>query len=248
MKRIVLSLLLMVSYSCNKESIFDCFQSAGANIQEEVFVEAFTRILVNRDVELILVQGNQQTVTIETGENLINDVEVKVVDGQLILSDYNNCNLVRDYGITKITVRSPNLTEIRTSTQYDISSDGVLSYDDLTLISEDFNYPDSYTVGDFRLQLNSQNLEIQANNLSFFYLNGTVTNLFVAFYAGAGRFEGENLIAENVRVYHRGSNDMIVNPQLTLTGDLLGTGDLISVNQPNEVNINQIYTGQLIFR
>jgi len=48
-------------------------------------------------------------------------------------------------------------------------------------------------------------------------------------------------------VYHRGSNDMIVNPQISLTGELRGTGNLISLNTPPIVEIDQLYTGQLIF-
>jgi len=71
--------------------------------------------------------------------------------------------------------------------------------------------------------------------------------LFVGFYAGSSRFEGENLIAKNIEVYHRGSNDMIVNPIQSLTGELRGTGNLISVNTPPTVDIEQIYNGTLIF-
>ena len=86
-----------------------------------------------------------------------------------------------------------------------------------------------------------------SNNISFFYLEGTVTDLFVGFYAGSSRFEGESLVTQNVHVYHRGSNDMVVNPQLSLTGELRGTGNLISVNTPLLVDVEQIYTGQLLF-
>jgi hypothetical protein len=40
---------------------------------------------------------------------------------------------------------------------------------------------------------------------------------------------------------------MIVNPQLSLTGILRGTGNLISVNEPPMVDVERIYTGQLFF-
>jgi hypothetical protein len=136
---------------------------------------------------------------------------------------------------------------IRSSTQYEISSDGVLNYPNLRLISEDFNVPETFTMGDFRLEVNTTNLSITTNGLSFFYMSGSAENVNVSFFAGAGRFEGRNLTAQKVEVYHRGSNDMIVNPQQSLTGELLGTGDLISVNQPSNVDIEEVYTGELIF-
>jgi hypothetical protein len=40
---------------------------------------------------------------------------------------------------------------------------------------------------------------------------------------------------------------MIVNPQASLKGDLYGTGDLISKNHPPIVEVEQFYTGELIF-
>ena len=216
-------------------------------MQQEVVVGSFEKIVVNRDIELIIKEGQEYTVTIETGENLLNDVLATVVDNELQLSDYNSCNYVRDYGITKVYVTAPNITEIRNSSQYEVSSNGVLTYSNLTLISEDFNAPGSFTVGDFRLQINNDKLRVVSNNISSFYITGTVNSLFVGFYAGAGRFEGENLIAQNVDVFHRGSNDMVVNPQISLTGELRGTGNLISVNQPPTVQVEQFYTGELIF-
>ncbi len=247
LKNIYIILLLVIVSGCDSENAFDCIQTAGDIIQEEVNVPIFQRILVNRDIELIIKEGPDQQVIIETGENLIGDVKAEVINDRLVLTDDNTCNYVRDYGITKIYVTSPNITEVRSSTQYEISSDGVLSYDSLTLISEDFNMPGTFTVGDFRLSVNVNELRAVANNISFFYIDGQVENLFVGFFSGAGRFESENLIAQNVDVFHRGSNDMVVNPQQSLTGELRGTGDLISVNQPPVVDIERLYTGQLIF-
>lgn len=240
-------IVAVLFFACNSEDGNDCFQTSGSIIQESIAVPSFERILVNRDIELIIREAPDYAVTIETGKNLINDVEVEVIGNQLVLTDNNTCNYVRDYGITKIYVEAPNLSEIRTSSQYDISSDGILNYENLTLLAEDYNGESEFTVGDFRLNVASERLAIVSNNLSFFYIEGTVTNLSVGFFAGDGRFEGEHLIAENVVVNHRGSNDMIVNPQVSLTGQIRGTGNVISVNQPPLVDVNIIYTGRLFF-
>lgn len=247
MRKIIYILTLIFFVACNREDANDCFQTEGNTVQQEVVVSAFENILVNRDVELILEEGPQYKVTIKTGKNLLNDVSVIVVDNQLRLTDYNSCNYVRDYGITKIYVTAPNIKEIRNSSQYEVSSIGVLTFPELKLISEDFNAPGNFTMGDFTLQIDSDKLSIVSNNISSFYINGTVNTLFVGFYSGAGRFEGDNLIAQNVEVFHRGSNDMVVNPQISLTGELRGTGNLISVNQPPTVNVEELYVGELIF-
>lgn len=246
MKKIIYLLVFLV-FACNSEDANDCFQTSGSIIQQEVDVVDFERVLVNRDIELIITEAPEYKVTIETGENLLNDVNAEVIGDRLVLTDNNNCNYVRDYGITKIYVEAPNLTEIRTSSQYEVSSNGILTYPSLRLLSEDFNEVVDFTVGDFRLSINSESLDITSNNISSFYIDGEVDDLFVGFFSGSGRFEGENLIAQNVDVNHRGSNDMIVNPQASLTGILRGTGNIISVNVPPIVDLERIYTGQLFF-
>jgi len=247
MKQIIYILICLLLVACNSEDASDCFQTEGHLVQQEVVVNTFEKILVNRDIELIVKEGLEYEVIVETGKNLLNDVEAIVVGNELQLTDNNGCNYVRDYGITKVYVTAPNIKEIRNSSQYEISSNGILTYPSLKLLSEDFNAPESFTVGDFRLQINNDKLNIVSNNISSFYISGTVNELFVGFYSGAGRFEGENLVAQNVDVFHRGSNDMIVNPQVSLSGELRGTGNLISVNQPLTVNVDELYIGELIF-
>ncbi|WP_452226721.1 head GIN domain-containing protein [Lacinutrix cladophorae] len=248
MKNSLYILITLLVFSCNSEDANDCFQKSGNVVQEEVLVSSFEKILVNRDVELILNQGLDFKVVIETGENLLNDVEAKVVANELQLTDKNTCNYVRDYGVTKVYVTAPNITEIRSSTQYDISSDGVLSYTALRLFSEDFSASENFTVGDFKLTVNTQSLRVVGNNISSFYITGVTQDLYVGFFSGTGRFQGEDLIAQDVEVYHRGTNDVLVNPQASITGEIRSTGDVISFNQPVIVSVEEFYNGQLIFR
>lgn len=233
--------------SCSSDDANDCIQNAGKIIQQEVRVSAFSDILVNRDIKLVIKDAADYSVIIETGEYLVNDVEAVVVGNELQLTNYNTCNFVRDYGLTTIYVTAPDIRNIRSSTQYSIESDGILNYDDVRLFSENVNGVGAVTSGIFSLDINASSLRITSNNLSSFYISGEVNDLFVGFYSGIGRFEGQNLTAQKVTVYHRGSNDMIVNPQEELKGDLYGTGNLISVSRPPTVEVEQYYTGVLIF-
>ena len=247
MKKSIYILLFLAIFSCDSENASDCFQTSGSTITETFLVNDFNTILVNRGVELVIKQGVTQQVVVQTGENLLNDVSVEVIDEQLILTDSNTCNFVRDFATTKVFVTTPNVTEIRCSTQYKITSDGVLNFETLDLVSEDFTDPDAFAVGDFDLQLDVENLRVTSNGLSFFYLSGQVENLNVNFVSGDGRFEGENLIAQNVSVFHRGSNDILVNPQETLTGTILSTGNVVAFNTPETVDVDEVFVGQLIF-
>ena len=133
MKKSMYIFVLALIFSCSSENANDCFQTSGSIIQQEVTIDAFEKILVNRDIELIIKEGAEYKVIIETGENLLNDIKVLVIDNELQLTDSNTCNYVRDFGITKIYVTAPNITNIRSSTQYEISSQSTLNFSNLNI-------------------------------------------------------------------------------------------------------------------
>jgi len=247
MRKLFYLISILLIFACDSEDTGNCFQKAGSITQQEIIVDSFDKILVNRDIELIIKEGIEQKVVFETGVNLLNDVEAIVLDGKLVLTNNNSCNFVRDYGITKVYITSPNITEIRSSTQYDISSDGVLTYPDLFIFSDDFFAPDSFTVGDFKLQIDNSSFSLIFNNLSNCFISGKTNNLNITFAAGTSRFEGRNLIAQNVTIWNRSSNDMVVNPQQSITGLISGPGDVISVNIPPIIEVEEVYKGRLIF-
>jgi len=232
--------------SCNKEDAWECIQTSGTIISQEIEIDPFDRILVNRDIELVIKQGLEYKVKIQTGQNLLDAIEVVVVDNQLQLSDHNGCNLTRDYGLTKMTVTTPTLKEIRSNTQYLISSEGVLNFENLTLLCEDY-LSDYFSQGDFKITTNTQTLRIVANNSSIFTISGFTETLSVVLASGTCQFNGADLNAQHVTVFQRSSHDIIVNPQQSLEGEIRSVGNVISVRTPPIVNVEQYYSGQLLF-
>lgn len=248
MKNLIYLIVTVLLVSCNGENAPDCFQNSGDVIFKEFPVTEFTKITVFEHVELILKEAPEHKVTVFTGEYLMNDVAVLVEGNTLKLYDNNGCNLTRNYGVTKMYVSAPNITEIRSSTGLPIRSEGVLNYPDLRLVSEDYTNPEALTrVGVFNLNVDTTNLRVVSNGLSVFNINGLTEDLIVSFVAGDGRLEGRNLIANSVTIGHRGTNDIIVNPQSKLKASLVSTGDVIVANTPPELEIEELYTGRVIF-
>ena len=243
------TILGMLLWSCNGDNVPDCFQNAGELIREDVDLPNFEKITVFEGVQLILSTGTEQQVTIETGKFLRNEVSAEVEGDRLILRNNNNCNLFREYGITKVFVSSPNIDEVRSSTGWPVSSEGTLQFPNLTLISESFNNPESETTdGSFNLSVDTQNLQLVANGIAFFQLSGSTQRFNATIAAGDSRVEAETLVAEEVVINHRGSNDMLVNPQQILRGVIRGTGDVLSFNRPDSVAVEVLYRGRLIYK
>jgi len=68
---------------------------------------------------------------------------------------------------------------------------------------------------------------IENNNVSRYFITGNTVEALLNLYAGDGRIDAQNLTAQTIKVYHRGSNDMIVRPIQSITGKMLSTGDII---------------------
>ena len=244
-----LVVFVVLIYSCNNENAPDCFQDAGEISRTEIDVDQFSKITVFEKISLILKQGETQKVEIETGEYLLNDIVAEVLDDRLILRNGNGCNFFRAYGLTKVYITSPNISEIRSSTGLPIKSDGALGYASLLLFSESFTDPQAETTdGEFDLELDTGSLAIVVNGIAYFRLKGTTENLNINIAAGDSRIDAENLLANAVSLNHRGTNDIQINPQQSLSGVIRGTGDVISYNQPSILEVEELYTGKLIFR
>jgi len=241
-------LVLVLFWSCNTEDGLNCFQAAGNIVQQEFEVKTFEKILVRNRVQLIISQGPVQKVVVETGENLLNDIIVTSLNNTLSVKNDNGCNIVRDYGITKVFVTSPNITQIRNSSGLTIESDGVLNYPELLLLSEDEANQDQFHIdGDFRLDLNVGSLSLVGTGISNFFLTGTATEAKFEIFNGDGRIEAQDLLVNDLTVFHRGTQKMIVHPLNSISGEIRGLGDIIAVNEPPIVDVEEFFTGTLIF-
>lgn len=246
MKKILPYFISFLVLTCNNDNAFDCLQTSGNNIVQDYTIDSFNQIIVNENIELVVIHGDNYSLKIETGINLISDISFSLSQEILTLNDGNNCNWARSYAPTRITVSTPTLKKIISNTQYDVSSQGILSYPNLELVSENFS-EGLISVGDFNIEVVSQSLNIISNNLSQFFISGSTENLFIGFYSGTTSFFGSNLIAQDVNVFHRSSHNIIIHPIHSLSGELLGIGDLISMNTPDIIDITEFYIGSLVF-
>jgi len=249
MKNIIYISILIGFISCNSESASDCFQTEGTIIQEEFNLGLFTKIRIEDDVTLILKQASEQKIIIETGENLLGDVAVFIENETLIIQDNNGCNFLRDYGVTKAFINVPNLTEIRNSSSEKVIGEGLLQFPELKLVSNSTgNIEDTNKNGDFILQLECDNLIVNANGQSVFYISGSSNKARINFGDEWPRFEGENFIINDLTVFQRSATIMKVNPLEKITGEIRGTGNVISVHRPPIVEVEEFFSGTLIFQ
>ncbi len=228
----------------------DCVKSAGAMATKEIDLQGqtFSTVVVNRGIALVVAQGPEYAVTVKAGQNLVDDIQTTISNNTLTLKDGTSCNWTREYGQTTVYITAPNLDQIHSKTELEIRSAGVLSFPHLHLYAMD--KLDGYMGvgnGDFRLQVNCPNLSIENNDMARYFITGTVTNLWVNFYEWGGIFYGQDLLANTIQVYHRGSNDIYVHPLESLSGSIYNLGNIYCSPRPPLVNVQEYYRGHLYF-
>ncbi|MDN3724363.1 head GIN domain-containing protein [Aequorivita sp. SDUM287046] len=249
MKKLLFIGFLFLLFSCDSENSWDCTQTAGETVSKKFVVSEFSKIRIEDDVTLYLKQGNTQEIILETGKNLLSDVLVIVEENTLVVKDRNACNLVRDYGITKIFVTAPNIVEIRNSSAYDVIGEGILNFPKLTLISNSSTGPENIRKsGDFYLNIVCEEFRVSANGQSVFYISGFTEIANLNFADEMPRFEGENLLIDKLEVFQRSANKMVVNPQQSIVGKIMATGDIVSYSRPAVVEVKEFFTGRLLFK
>lgn len=239
---IIISIFIL---SCNSEEGSDCFKKQGEQITEVIIVENFSKINISKGIELIVKESDQQKVTVTAGKNLIENLSFEVINGELFVKDNSSCDMFRNVSIAKVYVSTPVLEKIYSASQFSIHSDGVLRFPDLTLesgiVSEDS--PSST----FDLEVENEKLTINENVSSVFKIKGNTDLLTVNFWGSNGRLEAGNLISKEINVFHRSTNDMIVYPTEKISGTLYSTGNLVLKNVPPTLEVEQLYTGRVVY-
>ena len=172
----------------------------------------------------------------------------------LVIKDNSSCNIARDYGQTTVYVTIPDGTilpliqelELHCKTEQKIASDGILHSPIVRLFSIGDD-GDGAGTADFHITVNNGQLVVESNNVSNFYINGYCTEMLLNFYFGDGRFYGENLQVENIKVYQRGSNDMFVYPIQKIEGTIFATGNVVLKNVPPIIDVEEVFRGRLIY-
>lgn len=247
MKKILLIAITFILFqSCNRPT--DCVESSGDLTSKEFEFAGFEKIIVYNGISLVIKQGPEYKVEVRTGANLIDGIEVVQSGDMLTLRDNTTCNWVRQYGQTTVYITAPNLTEIYSKTEKNITSDGILTFPSLRLFSIDsYDGYDGAGTGDYIMQVNNNILTIDSNNVSRFTISGQTNQFYIHVWEANGILDTQNLVATNIYIYHRGSNNMTVHPTNSIAGDIYNIGNVISVTRPPITNVIEHYQGRLIY-
>ena len=246
---IVLLVFLWLLLGCAPSELDSCFTPAGDTVMKEVVVDTFSQLRFENDVKLFIEQGPEYSVRLEGGERLLDEVSVNVTDDLLVIKYKNTCDLVGEVNSVTAYVTTPNLEKLRNSSIYAARSIGRLNFPNLILESNTSGGVEGgHKSGDFYLEVQSEDLRIEANGQSVFYIEGYTRRAAISFADELPRFEGPELVIDSLSLFHRSANQMIVRPNIYMKGRIVATGDVIALQRPATVEVTEEFSGRLIFR
>lgn len=241
---IILSFLLL---RCDSKNSWDCVQTPGSEIVFDASVEEFHSVTALGHVDLVLIQDSLRRIKVETRKNLVDNIQFSTEDGMLFIEDKSSCNILRKRSYTTVYVYAPVLYSIRNASTGTIRNEGVWRQDKISLISDDYQNSSYHNNGVFLMNLELQELSVLTNGHSYFKLEGTAEKAEIAFYSGNARLEANAMQIQEIDVYHRGTNHMLLYPVQAIRGEILSTGDVRIYNLPPIIEVEEKYLGTLEF-
>lgn len=243
----ILFFFVLLLFGCDSESAWDCVQTPGTGIEFEESVGDFHSVVVQDHIDLVVIQDTLLRIKVATRKNLVHGIRISNLDGILYLEEKSSCNTLKERSYTTVYLYAPELQSIRNASTGTVSTEEVWVQDKIGLISENHLEASYYNNGVFNMHLEVEDLSVLANGNSLFKLKGTAEKATISFYSGTARLEAETMHIQEVEIYHRGANHMLLYPVQAIRGEILNTGDVRAYNKPPVVEVEELYKGALIF-
>ncbi|MBK5286579.1 MAG: DUF2807 domain-containing protein [Bacteroidia bacterium] len=228
----------IITPSCKKENIFDCFKSTGDVVNERRSIESFTDVVVNDDLNVIFVQDSAFYIEVNAGENLIPLIITEIRDGKLLVENNNTCNWVRDYSIPiNVYVHASTLRRIDFYGTGKISSQNTLTPDtievnnrntgdiELNVSAIEVYCKQHVTPGDNTFTGNADYLYLYNASDGFAYCSGLAVNKATVINKGTGYSFVNACDKLDAEITSSGNIYYTANPVIQST--ITGSGQLI---------------------
>ncbi len=214
-------------FSCTRETTWDCIQSTGKRVIEEYrFDNKVQELSIHDDVILILHNSDEQYFELETGENMVPEINLDLEGNRLTVTNDNTCRWSRNPGNVRLHAYLDTLSLLQKN-----GFENIYSEDSIT-----FSFRlETYAPGTVELHLNNRVMQIKCSSLNNFKLTGTTFGLGLYMVVGDGIFQAEDLLLENATLVHSGINSLHVNVANTLTYYIWDDGDIVLHREPQEL-------------
>ena len=236
---ILLISVLLVLAGCQKSGS-NCMTNAGKIIFERRLVADFDTIDVGNYVNLYLTQDSANSVSVESGQNIIDGITTEVLNRTLFIRNINTCNWMRSYNTpVNAHISVKNLAKILYNSSGNITATTPISSSKFSFVAWggagtiDLNL--SILEGSFALVMGTATIKLHGY--------ATVNSVFSGDF---GLIDARNLRTVYTYVKNEGSNDCYVNSSKFLDATISSIGNIYFTGAADSVVTHIKGEGRLI--
>jgi len=220
MKKLVIILLCTVatlSVSAQKKKTV---KAEGPVVKKEVKIGNFEGVHTSCAIDVYLVQGNSNSLSIETEKNLHDYIKAEVKDNVLHL--YTKANIKGTKGM-KAYVSMSEIVSLKASSAGDIHGESAIKADEIKLSAS--------SAGDIKLKLKADKVYVNCSSAGDIKLVGNAKYL-KASASSSGDLYAADFEVKEAKVSASSSGDVVVNVQDNLYARASSTGDVRYIGDP----------------
>ena len=234
-KIIIATLLSLSLFSCNFDMNFNTGVKGNGNVQIEkrTINESFTAIHASEGLDVYLTQGNNEDISVEADENLLDIIVTEVVDNTLKIHCKENIGRSKSQ---KVMVTFNDISKIVSTSGSDVYSTNTINSENLELKST--------SGSDMKLDVNTSVLNCKSTSGSDLKISGKTDKLIAEATSGSDIKAG-NLIAQSSQVKATSGADITINTQKELTAKATSGGDIKYYGNPEKVDKSDGVSGSI---
>ncbi|XOV66136.1 MAG: head GIN domain-containing protein [Fluviicola sp.] len=197
-------------------------------------VGPFKEIHVSGIVDVVITQGDQEKVVVETDSNLQEYVSTEVDGNKLVIKNAKGNFKKLSKMVAHVTVK--DLSKIKSTGVGDMTCEGVIESNSLAL--------DINNVGDLSLKLDCVALEVDLNGVGNLTLEGTAQKATVT-SSGVGNLKAYDLEVATMNMKHSGVGNASIYVSEDLTLKYTGVGNVNYKGNPKKKDIKNSGVGSV---
>ena len=236
----LLAILLLFGTGCHIDDdgdiSFGCERGNGNVVSSDLNLGDFHSLRVDCEADVYLTQGSERSVRVEIDQNLLNEVDTDIRNGEWEI-DFDEC--VRNVTRFDVFITMPDIKSLTISGSGRVVSENVIEENFLDLNirgsgSMDIAYEgadlntDISGSGDFLLEGVAENFGVRisgSGDVRAFNLDTEVTDINIS---GSG--DAEVRVEESLRVRISGSGNVFYKGDPSLDINITGSGDVVNSN------------------
>lgn len=211
----------------------------GYQKKESRTVADFSSLSSHGAIDVKIIYGQSNSISVEADENLLPYIETNVVNGKLIIQTKKNVN-VRSRRKMIVSVSMTKINALQLSGSGNIDGNGSFTSDEETKIMLSGSGNIHLSSGSFK------DLDLAISGSGNIDVKGGSANSVLVSVSGSGNADCSDVMADKADVKISGSGNAKVNVNKSLTANISGSGNVYYKGNASDISTRIIGSGKAI--